>query len=173
MLVGRIGCSQLCIVLCGITDTRQRTITQQVRNVTQIAGMYLFVGVSNGGSFVCRILQLEDTERNTIDKEKYIRNTNICLHAIAYLKLVDHPKDVIRSLIKVNIADVERLIISVPYITVAVTYKFIRITQQLEVALSTDVTQMVDNLFHIVIGQVLVLILQIGTQIVRQKNFTV
>ena len=143
-----------------------------MRNVTQIAGVYLFVGVSNRGIFVSRILQLKDTERNTIDKEKYVRNTDIRLHTIAHFKLVDHTEDVIRSLFKVNIADVERLIVSVPYIAIAITNELIRIEQLLEMALSTDVPQMVDNLIHVVISQILVLVLQIGTQVVCQENFT-
>lgn len=39
-------------------------------------------------------------------------------------------------------------------------------------ALSTDVTQMVDNLINVIISQFLVLVLQIGTQVVCQENFT-
>ena len=69
MLVGRICCSEFAIVFCAIADAAQHTIAQQVGNISEVTRMNLRISLGNRGMSIRRVLQFEDAERNTIDKE--------------------------------------------------------------------------------------------------------
>ena len=118
-----------------------------------------------------RILQLKDAKRYAIDKKQHIGNTHIVFHAIGNLELIDSTEDIAVCIVKVNKTNIEVHTIAMTGITVAVANELKGVAQTFKVALPGNVTQIVDNLGDIAIGQVWILILQINAQIINLRIF--
>ena len=142
-----------------------------MRNITHIPSVYLLVSLRYVSIKFGRILQLKDAKRYAIDKKQHIGNTHIVFHAIGNLELIDSTEDIAVCIVKVNKTNIEVHTIAMTGITLAVAIELKGVALTFKVALPGNVTQIVDNLGDIAIGQVWILILQINAQIINLRIF--
>ena len=139
--------------------------------VAHIPGVYLLISLCDVNIKFCGVLQFKDAERYAIDKEQYIGNAHIVLHAVCDLKLIDNTENITVCIVKVDKTNIEILTVTVTGITVTVTDKLKGVAQTLKVGLSWNVAQIVDYFGDIAVSEIRITILQIDVQIVDIKVF--
>ena len=102
MLIRGTDCAKPCFNAIG--DTGQGTIMQKMRNISPIANVDLLPCVINCGTCICRIFQLDHTQRHSVDKEKNIWPAVFCLPVVRILhgELIDCTENVIFRMLKIN-----------------------------------------------------------------------
>ena len=93
MYIWCIGSSKSAVAC--IADARQSTILHEVRNVSLVTDMYLVISIRNCSIEIRWTLQLNNTYRNTIDEEHYIRSSCLLSCIVRHNKLVYSTKDIV------------------------------------------------------------------------------
>ena len=166
MLVWCVCSTEFSVVDCGIADARKRTVTKQVRYVTQVASVYLLVSIGNGGIGICGIFELEDAKGYAVDKQQHIGYAYVGFHSIAHLELINRTEYILSRAVKIYILYVEHLAVAMASIAVSVTNEVECVSEQVEVGLTACVTQVVDDFIYIFLRQVGIAAQQIFSHIV-------
>ena len=169
MFVWSVGSTKPCIVVGGIADARQRAITQQMRNITHVTDVYLFVSLCYVGIEFCGIFQLKDAERYAINEEQHVRDAHIVFHTVGNLELINRSEDIIFftvGTLKIDKTNIKVHSITMAGISIAVTDKLKCVAQTFKVGLSGNVAQIVDHLIDIAAGEVGITMLQVHVQII-------
>ena len=90
-----------------IGNAGQRAIMQQMRNIAPIAEVNLFPCTINRRIAICRVFQFNNTQGNSVDKQKDVRSTILRLPVIGILnnELIDRTEYIFLRIFKINQID--------------------------------------------------------------------
>ena len=146
----RKRCTQFC--LCSIADNSQNAIFHQIRDVAHIASANLGMGIINRGIYLGRILQLDDTDWNTIHKEHHVWAT--VLASLLHYKLVDTAEDITLRALEIDVLQLKRQTFC-RSIIIAVTIEIECVLESIIFILSAHISDVSHDAIHLILREIL------------------